>query len=177
MSYHSAGITYGDGVGRNIACNHRACADHGTVANSHTRQNSHISSEPHILANGDWLIVKFSFQAFYGINSVVGAYETTPGSDERTMANSDDIWIEERTVLIYERCTLEVDIPTHYTLKTRLHEDILVVSRHKLLENLTTARRRRDGCIELKTEILNSTLKRNDLRVTTAELLSRESLF
>ena len=53
MSYHSAGITYSDGVGRNIARNHRASADHCTVANSHTRQNGHISTEPHILANGD----------------------------------------------------------------------------------------------------------------------------
>ena len=141
MPYHSAGIAYGYSVGRNIVCNHRACTNHSTVTNSHTRQNGHISTQPYILADSDRTVVKASFKAFYGINSVVRAYQATPRANERTMANSNDITVKKCAVKINKSHPLKVDILAHNALKARLYEYILVISRHKLLENLPSARR------------------------------------
>ncbi len=141
MPYHSAGIAYGYGVGRNIVCNHRARTNHSTVTNSHTRQNGHISTQPYILTNSDRTVVKAPFKAFYGVDRVVGAYQATARANECTMADSDDIAIEKCTVKVNKSRTLKVDILAHNALKARLYEYILVISRHKLLEDLSSARR------------------------------------
>ena len=137
--HHTTRVTYSNRVGRDVARNHRACTYDGTISNGNSRQNRYVSPKPHILSNGDRAIVEDSTQTLRRVDSVVGAYKAASRTDECAMADGYDIAIEECAIHINKGRTLEVDILTHQTLKSRLHKEIFVVTLDKFAQN----RRRR----------------------------------
>ena len=132
----AAGIADGDGVGRDVVRDHRACSDGAVVADSDARKDSHRTAYPAVVADGDRLCPLLTGVALRGIGAVAGGVDRHIGTDESVVADGYGGFVENGAMEIGKETLAYADVLAVVAIEGLVDEDLIVTGSEEGFEHL-----------------------------------------
>ena len=121
LSDHTAGITDGQRICRDILCHNASGSDHGAVADGHTGQDDHAAAQPAAVTDADWQGISAAevlsgsgtpvrsqpVNQFYRMRRRI---ELHIGGDQNIVSDGYRIAVYECTVHVYGYIVSQMDI-------------------------------------------------------------------
>lgn len=122
ISQYSAWISYCNSIRRNVLCHHRSCTDDHIVTDSYAGTYCYICPQPGVITYGDGTVIKAGFQAFFGIDGMIGTDKCAAGAYQSVCSYGDGSGVKEGAAEVQHGHTLKVWVPAETALKSRLNE-------------------------------------------------------
>lgn len=132
---NASGVAYGDGVRRDIADDHRACADRAIVANSDAGEDSDAAANPAIVPNGDGACPLVACIALGGVCAMACGIDTDIGADKGVVADSDIGLVEDSEMEIGKEALAHADMFAVVAIERLIDKDMLVACAQDRLEH------------------------------------------
>ena len=115
----SAGIAYGDGIGRNVLHHHTTCSDDAAVADGHSRTYRHATSQPTVFTDGYRRASLYRFATLNVVNWMVRSQELAVRTNLRVGANGNQASVEHCAVVVDEHILTQFDAMPVVAMKWR----------------------------------------------------------